>query len=41
MTLKLSPKSLAGRAVRERNVVVGNVVEEVELLLFEHESGCN
>ena len=30
---------LSGRAVGERNMVVGNVVEEVNLLLLQHQTG--
>jgi len=32
---------LAGGAVGEGDVVVGNVVEEVDLLLLEREAGCD
>ena len=32
---------LAGGAVGEGNVVVGNVVEEVDFLLLECETGCD
>lgn len=32
---------LASRAVSKRDVVVGNVVEEMNLFLLEHESSCN
>lgn len=41
VTLQLCPKSLTGRTVREWNVIVGNVVEEVNLLLLQHEASSN
>jgi len=35
---QLRPQILARRAVRERHVVVGNVVEKVDLVLLQHEA---
>lgn len=41
MALQLSAQLLAGRAVREGDMVVGDVVEEVDLLLLEHQGRRN
>lgn len=41
MTLKLRSKGFAGRAMRERNVVICNVVEKVELFFLQHEPGSD
>lgn len=39
MALQVQPQLLTGRTVRERNVVVGNVVEEMDLLLGQQDPG--
>lgn len=41
MALAVETELLAGRAVGEGNVVVSNIVEEVNLLLFQHQTGGN
>lgn len=38
MTAQVQSRLLASRAVSERNVVVGNVVEEVDLLLVKQDT---
>ena len=41
MAFQVQPGLLASWAVGERNVVVSNVVEEVDLLLRKHQTGCD
>lgn len=41
MAASVEADLLAGRAVGEGDVVVGNVVEEVDLLLGQHKTGGN
>lgn len=41
MALRLKPCLLASWAVRKGDVIVGDVVEEVDLFLLEEEAGCN
>jgi hypothetical protein len=38
---EVQPRLLVGRAVREWHMEVGNLVEEVDLLLLQHDSGGN
>ena len=39
MTFQLQPRLLAGGAVREGDVVVGDIVEEMDLILRQHDGG--
>lgn len=41
VALQVQSLLFVGRAMREWNVVVGNVVEKVNLLLLQHESCCD
>lgn len=41
MALEVQSSLLAGRTVGERNVVVSNIIEEVDLLLLEKKSGSD
>lgn len=41
MALQIQSQLLAGRAVGEGDVVVGDLVEEVDLFLLEEQSGGN
>lgn len=38
MTLQFLPQSVTSRAMRERNVVICDIVEEMNLILFEHQA---
>lgn len=41
MTFQLFPQGVASRAMCEGNVIVCNIVEEMDLILFEHQPCCN
>lgn len=41
MTLQVQPGLLAGGTVSEGDVVIGNVIEEVDLLFRKEKRGCN
>jgi hypothetical protein len=41
VTFQIQPQLISGRAMREWDMVVCDVVEEVDLLLFEEEAGCD
>lgn len=41
MTVKLCSEGLAGRAVCERDMVIGNVVKKVDLFFLQHQAGGN
>jgi hypothetical protein len=38
MTLQFLPESIAGGAVCERDVIVGDIIEEVDLVFLEHQA---
>jgi len=38
---EVQPRLLVDRAMREWHMIVGNLVEEVDLLLLQHDSGSN
>ena len=41
MALVVQAILFAGGAMCKRNVVIGDVVEEVDFILLEHQAGCN
>lgn len=41
MTFQLFPQSIPGRTMCKRNVIIGNVVEEVNLILFQHQASSD
>jgi hypothetical protein len=41
MTLEVQSGLLASRAVGERHVVVGNIIEEMDFFLLQEETSCN
>jgi hypothetical protein len=41
VTLQVQSRLLAGRAVGEWNVIVGNIVEEMDFVFVQEETGSN
>lgn len=38
MTFQFLPQSVASGAMRKRNVIICNIIEEVKFILFEHQT---
>ena len=41
MTFQLLPQSITGGAVCKRDVIICNIIEEMNFILFEHQASSN